>query len=792
MSVERYQRQVAEGQVPSVFLRSYNNGGAGQVGAAWGQVGGELGRWGAWLKERQDKWDAATVMNAQTEFARRMSEWLDHPEMGQTVTRKSGAALHLTEDTDAYADQAAQEISGMLENDQQRAVFNSGIAKAKLPYMRQASTHEARELEAYRKQAFDANLAAANDLYLRGADNPDMRRQAVDMAANAIRSQYFGAPTEYIDRAIAETKSGMAAQWVAKVAQDDPRAAMELLKDEELGLLPETADKLRAQIKPRAEIYERQAIVDDLVQKYPQGMEQEGLKYIREHYEGEKEERLASAYKTRMNELDIDENKKRRLRAQAQEDRWVEILKNYVDTGMWPSEDEVRLMVDNGEISPVRGITMLENKLAAQTRAQVEKRLAKDSKWVTLKPEQQEERIMREMDVTKAEREGVLAYLWNGVLDGSVTDAEVDQWFANGRITKAERERLKNADKQMDTAQKNFVKQQREQLKADFKNADIPGKNDSLYQTNASLKFNELIKDLNPADKDYRKQVLEARKQAFVYGIEQSGKALEKDSNWYALWLNGGQTAFGKRVEKQMSLIEHQIKGVQEYAPKFTADNINLPETREAPRRGAKVVGKTSYNELRTVVDNSAKAHGVEPALVRAIIDVESAWNTKAVSSKGAQGLMQLMPKTAAGLGVKDAFDAEQNINGGTKYIADMLKRYNGDVEKALAAYNAGPGHVSVKGKLDFNKLPKPEQTRPYVKNVMALYRKYQREAQQAQSPATPQTPASGDITPQGAMSGDITPTRAMSGDITPPGANASREEWDRYIDSKLGGFSLN
>jgi murein DD-endopeptidase MepM/ murein hydrolase activator NlpD len=586
MRVERYQRQVAEGQTPSAFLRSYDAGNTtAQIGAAWGQVGGALEKWGAWAQKRQDEWDAATVMNAQTEFARRMSDYLDNPDTGQTVTRKSGAARDLTKDTDAYADKTAQEISGLLENDRQRAVFNSGIPKAKMPFTRQASDYEARELQVFRKQAFDANIAAAQDMYLRAADSPADRERAVDMAANAIRSQYFGAPEEYIDLAIAEARSGMAAQWVSHVAQENPMTAMEMLNDKSLGLLPETRNKLEAQIKPRAEIYEVQDIVDGLAAQFPQGMEGAGLEYIRQKYEGPLEEKIASAYKMRMNELDIDQNNARRMRAQAQEDRWNEILSSYVETGLWPNEAEVQLMVANGEISPTRGAAMLDNKLVAKTRAQTEKRLSKDPAWVTLKPEQQEELVMREMGVTTEERKELLSYLWGGVLDGSVTDAEVRQWYANGRITKAEKERLINADKRMSVEQKAFVDQQKEELKVDFKNIKIPGKSDSIYQSNAETKFTELLRDLNPADKDYRKQVMEARKQALVYGVQQSGKALEQSWTLYKPWTWGGDgtTAFGERFNKQIRAIDQGIKRVQEYTPKFTMDNINLPEKRTPP-----------------------------------------------------------------------------------------------------------------------------------------------------------------------------------------------------------------
>jgi soluble lytic murein transglycosylase-like protein len=121
--------------------------------------------------------------------------------------------------------------------------------------------------------------------------------------------------------------------------------------------------------------------------------------------------------------------------------------------------------------------------------------------------------------------------------------------------------------------------------------------------------------------------------------------------------------------------------------------------------------------ELDKVVQDSAEKNHVDPGLVRAVISTESNWNPSAVSSKGAMGLMQLMPGTAQTLGVGNAFDPAQNIGAGTQYLGMMLERYNGDVNKALAAYNAGPGAVD-----RFGGVPNIPETRSYVQKVTSSY----------------------------------------------------------------------
>jgi soluble lytic murein transglycosylase-like protein len=110
----------------------------------------------------------------------------------------------------------------------------------------------------------------------------------------------------------------------------------------------------------------------------------------------------------------------------------------------------------------------------------------------------------------------------------------------------------------------------------------------------------------------------------------------------------------------------------------------------------------------------------VDEALIRAIIHAESAFNPHAMSLKGAQGLMQLMPGTASNMGVLDAFDPAQNIRGGARYLGLLMKNFNGDVRLAAAAYNAGPSAVQ-----HYNGVPPYAETQVYVQRVGELLQRY-------------------------------------------------------------------
>ena len=173
-------------------------------------------------------------------------------------------------------------------------------------------------------------------------------------------------------------------------------------------------------------------------------------------------------------------------------------------------------------------------------------------------------------------------------------------------------------------------------------------------------------------------------------------------------YTNGGAEQFRRNMV-------HSGGVIRNLAPKVDpalSTAAQMPKAFSYDESGYRVANK----ELAELIDREAKKNGLDPLIVELIIKYESNYNPQAVSATGAQGLMQLMPGTAALCGVKNAFDPAENVAGGTYYFAQQLRRFQ-DLGRALAAYNAGPGAVE-----SYGGIPPFAETQSYVSRITAEY----------------------------------------------------------------------
>ncbi len=170
-------------------------------------------------------------------------------------------------------------------------------------------------------------------------------------------------------------------------------------------------------------------------------------------------------------------------------------------------------------------------------------------------------------------------------------------------------------------------------------------------------------------------------------------------------------------IANDLAAVERRIAAIEDREPRLGAAFEQTVEAASVRVRAATEPHGASRSSIDHIVGANAAAFGVDPALVEAIIANESGFDPYARSSAGARGLMQLMPQTAAALGVDDPDDPAQNVRGGTRYLRSLLDRF-GDVRLAVAAYNAGPAAVA-----RYGGIPPFAETERYVRSVLSSYR---------------------------------------------------------------------
>lgn len=213
---------------------------------------------------------------------------------------------------------------------------------------------------------------------------------------------------------------------------------------------------------------------------------------------------------------------------------------------------------------------------------------------------------------------------------------------------------------------------------------------------------------------------------ARVNYIENSFAQLEGIAQNFATPVNTIESDFKKILDKKLEETDTIEKTATQEEKTNVSAEIKLedeiktkPEIKEAIELKSKIDLKAQSANIDELIETFSEKYNIDSDFIKAIIKQESGFNAKATSKKGAMGLMQLMPKTAESLGVVDAYNPSQNIEGGVKYLKGLLEKFDNNQELALAAYNAGPNAVK-----KYGGIPPYKETQNYVKAIMGTYNK--------------------------------------------------------------------
>src|SRR5687768_16330838 len=187
------------------------------------------------------------------------------------------------------------------------------------------------------------------------------------------------------------------------------------------------------------------------------------------------------------------------------------------------------------------------------------------------------------------------------------------------------------------------------------------------------------------------------------------------------IYLKGGARVEADSATQSPAGVWYKRGSMSIFIDSSRVDRVELEDAETIAKSGKKERGwSTGRPGLDSLIRQSGNRHGVDPYLIFLVMEQESHFNTHAVSPKGARGLMQLMPGTAARFGVRRSHDPAQNISGGTRYLRELLNRFNNRVDLVLASYNAGEGAVARFG----NRVPPYQETRNYVKKISYRYKR--------------------------------------------------------------------
>ena len=532
---------------------------AGDFGAGTAGVLSSLAS--GFLKIQQDTDDARTL-ELFNKFKNDSVNYHENPETGIYNTRLGYSARGAYSDADTWLRKTGEEYAKELKSPRAKANFRK-MARDFITQQGLANSRfEAQQVRKYQAEQADATIKnGLNEIALNPFDDEAVNVIRENML-NALELKHRHSSPEQRSFALAEHDNDIAMARFNAMMQENPEAADKWFSENKKSFSAENRQKAENAL----EIYHVQSVVDKLITKFPQEAEQEGLRWIREHYSGEKEERIASAYKTRSNETAIKDDRKERLLRLHQDEAEDRIMKNFILDGSLPSTEQLRILVADKQLRPEQ-FERIENKRDNSARRSIFMRRER-TRNPNVSQQELDTAFMKRMGTTDREHREIFAACVNSMLYGLEDEKILDDYLTRGKLTTDEVSRIKKTVKTLTGVQKEFFSREKSLLNSNIKllgkehgfSDDAQNKIMENFITRAGLELD------NPLDKDYRTKLQQIATDVLLEAIDGSGEPLTG-----MLWGNSELGDFREEINSRIFQPDLVI-------PELLPDDINLTE----------------------------------------------------------------------------------------------------------------------------------------------------------------------------------------------------------------------
>ncbi|MGI6076166.1 MAG: hypothetical protein ACOYD9_07365 [Pyramidobacter sp.] len=575
MRVPVYERQV-EPQIPTV--RSQVQLPSGATGVALQPVdtsrgllrGAEALRAGLLkMQENQEQFQLASAVN---EFRRANTEYLHEKDTG-VFALKGGDVFGVSERYDEYAQKTMDNIARRYKmNDRVKQAFIGSTNALRDSSLSSVMRYESRETDAAREAAWKATAAASLDnVALVWADDNAFNEE-YDMGMGAVAQQYAPYGDKVVSQKLKEFSSRCHGARVEAMLEEDPRGAEVYLKGHEGEFTGIDLLKLKKAVGDRMEVIKVQEAADGIMRRFAD--EGAALSYVRNRYEGERENKLVSEVKRRFGEAESRKRAAEGERSRAQDEMYRSYWRR-IEGGEFFTEDD---LAANG-LRPDQVSLLLGKQELKRKRRSIEGGLkAQDPLFSALPEGEREVRVRRRAGITDEQHDRALVATYDQLLAGEIGMGEVRDRVDRALLSPSEARQMETALKELDDAQKSFVRMETKRFNEVLKDYESNG-NGQFDTEGAAQWFADRVMAIPANAKDYRQQVKELGRDALVRMIDTSGAALNG-----VLW---GRSDWG---EKRDELADAEYGSVQEYMPREpkavheARTGKAPPKTREALR----------------------------------------------------------------------------------------------------------------------------------------------------------------------------------------------------------------